>query len=280
MNWLILGNGDIGRRVARRVLAEGGSATICSRTDDKIPKGCQFLAVDLDQTIPALPPADYLIYTIPPPRETKIDERIRRLLASLGAGGPANFVYLSTSGVYGDCAGDWVDETRPPSPRTDRAQRRLDAEQQVQTWAQSRGCGYSILRVPGIYGPGRWPLKRLAAGTPIVRASEAPWSNRIHADDLARACLLAAKKGRGLYNISDGQPGCMSEYFLAVARAFGFPAPPEIGLDQAAEILNPMQLSFLAESRRLDIAKARSELGYRPVYPQLTIDPNTEKSGA
>lgn len=178
-------------------------------------------------------------------------------------------VYISTSGVYGDCGGDWVTEERPAQPLTDRAKRRLDAEQQLQSWADNQAARLSILRVPGIYGPGRLPRKRLQQQQPVLQPEQAPYSNRIHSHDLARACVLALDKGQGIYNISDGTPDSMSAYFLQCAQHLGLPQPPLIDRAQAQTQFSPALLSFYRESRRMNIDKARQELGYTPCYPDL-----------
>ena len=178
-------------------------------------------------------------------------------------------VYISTSGVYGDCGGDWVDESRTPAPLTDRAKRRLDAEQQLQSWAQTQNVRLVILRVPGIYGPGRLPIKRLQQAQPILDPALAPFSNRIHADDLATAVELALQQGHGIYNISDGTPDSMSRYFLLCAAHLGLPTPALMDWAQAEATFSPAMLSFYRESRRLNIEKARIELGFTPRYPSL-----------
>lgn len=178
-------------------------------------------------------------------------------------------VYISTSGVYGDCAGEWVDENRRPQPLTQRARRRLDAEQQLQAWAQRSGQRLAILRVPGIYGPGRLPVKRLQQGKPVLHPDQAPFSNRIHSQDLAQVCLLALDKGDGIYNVSDGSATSMSQYFLQCAEHLGLPQPPLINRTQAETQFSPALLSFYRESRRLNIDKARRELGFSPRYPDL-----------
>ena len=220
-----------------------------------------------------LPTADALLYYFaPPPAEGTTDSRLARLLAAIDPSHrPRRIVYISTSGVYGDCQGALVTEERPPQPLTPRARRRLDAEQTLLGWSEQHGCPVTILRVGGIYGPGRLPLERIRQGMPVLREEEAPPSNRIHADDLARICHCAAGRPgpSTIYNTSDGQHSTMTEYFLAVARAAGLPAPPQITLAEAREQLSPAMLSYLQESRRLDISKLRRELDYTFLYPTL-----------
>jgi nucleoside-diphosphate-sugar epimerase len=175
-------------------------------------------------------------------------------------------VYISTTGVYGDAGGAWVDEDCPPAPATSRARRRLDAEQTLARWAEPAGTQVIVLRVPGIYGPGRLPLERIRRGEPVLAPGECGYTNRIHAEDLVRVCVAAAQRGRpgAVYNVSDGAPGTMTEYLLAVADAAGLPRPPVVGLDQARRVMSPGMLSYLGESRRARRGAALSRSRERP----------------
>jgi nucleoside-diphosphate-sugar epimerase len=181
-------------------------------------------------------------------------------------------VLLSTTAVYGDCEGKWITEAQAVNPQTARGRRRLDAENVLQQWAQQHGVAYVILRVGGIYGPGRLPLARIKQGLPILRESESPYTNRIHQDDLASICVAAAERGKSgeIFNISDGQPSTMSHYFKAIASAVGLPQPPEVSLDEATRVMSAGMLSYLKESRRLDNRKLREQLGVELVYADLS----------
>ncbi len=213
-----------------------------------------------------------IYYFVPPPAHGVDDPRLHALLDAIGPQArPRRMVLVSTTGVYGDCGGMWVDEERAPNPQTDRTRRRLAAEQELRAWAQTRGAPFAILRVAGIYGPGRLPVERLQRGLPVLREAESPWSNRVHVDDLVAACLAAAdhdSSGR-IYNISDGHPTTMTDYFNCVADACGLPRPPQISLEQAKSVLSAEMLSYLAESRRLDNTRMRTELGVMLRYPTL-----------
>ncbi|MGJ8668023.1 MAG: NAD-dependent epimerase/dehydratase family protein [Oceanococcus sp.] len=222
--------------------------------------------MDSDDVLPQL--RGKLVVTLPPSAQGACDLRLRRLLPHLDK--VDTLVYISTSGVYGDCAGEWVNESRALAPITERAIRRVDAEQQLQVWAEQHKARLVILRVPGIYGPGRLPIKRLQEGRPVMHPEQAPFSNRIHADDLANSICLALERGRGVYNISDGEPDSMSRYFLLCAEHLGLPAPPLIDRASAEKTFSPALMSFYRESRRLDICKARAELGFSPRYPNLS----------
>jgi len=180
-------------------------------------------------------------------------------------------LYISTSGVYGDCSGAVVTEQTPLDPQTARARRRVDAENLLGEWGKHRNIPVVVLRVTGIYGPGRWPLARLKEGHPVLCEEEAGLTNRIHADDLANICLVAAEKASAgeFYNVSDGHPTSMTNYFNAVADAFGLPRPPQIPMEEARKVMTPLMLSYIVESRHMDNRKLLEELGVELQYPDL-----------
>lgn len=274
---LIVGCGDIGRRVARRLLAGGhgvlGLVASPTSADRLATLGIPARVLDLDQAgdaeLAGLAAARVL-WLAPPPAQGDGDPRLRRWLAAAAAP-PQRLLYLSTPAVYGDCGGRWIDEGEPMAPQTPRGHRRADAEAAVLD-AATRGWDTVRVRVPGIYGPGRLPLERLASGHPIVTEAEAPWSNRIHAEDLADALLVALQRGRSgtVYHLSDGHPSSMSDYFIQCARVLDLPEPPRVTLAEALASFNPALASYLAESRRLDTRRLRDELKFTPRYPQLS----------
>jgi len=275
----IVGCGDIGLRVAVLEQAAGRRVMALARSEATAlglaRKGIETVAGDLDrpESLRGLPSGvATLYYFAPPPPTGGDDPRLAALLVSLdGLALPRRVVYISTSGVYGDCGGAWVDEGWPMNPRSERGKRRAAAEACLSAWAGARGVEAVILRVPGIYGPGRLPMERIRRGVPVVREEESPWSNRIHADDLAQACFLAARRGRagGVYNVSDGNPSTMTDYFYRVADCLGFPRPPAVAMEEARASLGPGILSFLEESKRLDNRRMLEELGVVLRYPDL-----------
>lgn len=275
----IAGCGYTGLKVARHELERGARVQALVRSPAGAERlrtaGIEPLAGDLDDrtSLAALSLDGVLIYYfVPPPAYGVDDPRLRALLDAIGPHvRPRRVVLLSTTGVYGDCGGMWIDEERPPNPQTDRARRRLAAEQQLHAWAHTCDVPFAILRVAGIYGPGRLPIERLKQGSPVLREAESPWSNRVHVDDLAAACLAAADHdGSGrVYNISDGHPTTMTDYFSRVADACGLSRPPEISMVQAQTALNAEMLSYLSESRRIDNTRMRTELGVALRYPTL-----------
>lgn len=274
---LIVGCGDIGRRVAAIERAAGADPIGVVRSTGSFAEltrlGIEALQWDLDaRPTSALPARGRPLYWFaPPPAQGDRDPRLRAALDRLRSGPPTRVLYVSTSAVYGDCGGAWVDEQAPLAPRSDRGRRRLDAERALAAFARTSGCAVVILRVPGIYGPGRLPRERLARGLPVVRESECPWTNRIHADDLARIAVTAMARAPAgaIYNVSDGHPTTMTDYFLRCARLLGLPEPEQIPLAQAHARLTPAMASFLDESKRLLTTRVQRELGVRLRYPDL-----------
>ena len=271
---LIVGCGYIGRRVAtllgKRGRAVTGLVRSAASAGDLAGIGIETLQSDLDRdSLPPLAGFRDIFYFAPPPGDGDRDTRMMRVLAALGA--PRRIVYISTSAVYGDCGGAWIDEDQPVNPTNARGWRRFDAERQLSTWAQDHDVQWIILRVPGIYGPGKLPLARLRQGLPVLREEEAPYTNRIHGDDLAAICVAAmdSDKVDTVYNVSDGHPGNMTDYFFRVADAAGLPRPPVVARDEADAVLSAGMLSFLNDSRRMRNDRLLSALGIELQYPDL-----------
>ncbi len=278
---LIIGCGDVGLRVLPlvrrrwRVLALTSSP---ARRDELRAAGAVPLVGDLDDPsslgrLAGL--ADAVLHLAPPPGEGEGDPRTRALLRALARGGRMQrLVYASTSGVYGDCGGDCFDETRAVNPGTARARRRVDAEAQVRWFGRRSGACVSILRIPGIYAgnrPGGHPRERLARGTPVLVAADDAYTNHIHADDLARACVAALYRGRPqrVVHASDHSELKMGDYFDLAAELCGLPQPPRVTREQAATQLSPMLLSFMSESRRLINRRLTDELRLVLRYPTV-----------
>ncbi len=213
--------------------------------------------------------ADVVLHLAPPAGEGARDSRTMHLLAALSQGVlPKCFVYISTSGVYGDCGGDWIDETRVLNPQTGRAQRRVDAELQIRDWARRNGVGASILRVPGIYAENRMPLDRIRVSMPAIVADEDGYTNHIHADDLVRIIVAALRNGKPnrVYHASDDSQMKMGEYLDAVADAYRLRRPPRITREKAQRTLPDTLLSFMNESRRLNNGRMKKELKVKLRY--------------
>lgn len=277
---LIVGCGDIGLRLTRLCLDAGHEVTVVVRNPERAAAlratGLPVIVGDLDdgsRPLAGLPSAGATIfYFVPPPGGGVIDPRVRVFCGSIEPGEePAKVIYISTTGVYGDQGGAIVTEETPPSATTPRALRRLDAERLLSAWGEHRGVAIVILRVAGIYGPGRFPLERLQQGSPVLHAEESPYTNRIHADDLAAVCLAAAERaGHGdLFNVCDGETSTMTEYFDAVADAFGLPHPPRVTRNEGRQVMHPLLFSYFSESRRIDPRRMFERLGVVLRYPTL-----------
>ena len=261
---LIAGYGDIARRAAPRLEARYAVQPL-SRRDG--------FDLDRPETLAALQGADAVLHCAPPPGSGESDTRTTHLLAALAKGRilPARFVYVSTSGVYGDCGGARVDESRAVRPQTGRARRRVDAERQLALWCSERGVGLVILRAPGIYAADRLPLERLRAGAPVLRTEDDVYTNHIHADDLAGIVVRALEEAApaGTYNASDDSAIRMGDWFDLVAERAGLPRPPRIARAEAGGRIAPESLSFMSESRRLANRRMKEALGVRLRYPTV-----------
>lgn len=289
---LIVGCGDVGVRVLRQLQQSGllrtgpnshGLRVLAltsnpQRIRELRAAGATPLLGNLDDptTLGRLSGlADSVLHLAPPPLQGRTDPRTRALLQVLARRAPpSRFVYMSTTGVYGDCQGQWVSETRPVNPQTDRARRRVDAEQAVRAWARRTGTVATLLRVPGIYAPDREggdPRDRVRRGSPSLMSEEDGYTNHIHADDLARIALAALRHGAPLraYNTSDDGLLRTGDHYDRVADLCGLPRPPRITWAQARAQLSPMQLSFWGESRRLVNQRMKAELGVRLRYPTV-----------
>jgi nucleoside-diphosphate-sugar epimerase len=273
----IVGFGDIARRVAKRLQQQGMAVTGLVRRAEAAEAleamGIEPVVADLDDvaSLKALAVNDADVYFFAPPSSVdEQDHRMRNFLAAIAGQRPRKLLYISTTGVYGNSHGAWVNEQTPAHPNTERGKRRLDAEQQLQAFGQANNVPVVILRVGGIYGPGRLPLRQLESGRPVLTDEDSGYTNRIHADDLAMVCTVAMERGEGIYNVSDGKPGTMAQYFTDLAEALEYPIPERISLQQAREVLPAGMLSYLEESRRLDTSRLMDELGIKLEYPDLT----------
>mgnify|MGYP003385103097 CR=1 FL=1 len=275
---IIVGCGDIALRVSRLLKTRYHLFGLVRRSDrfaQLRAAGFTPLPADLDdrRSLHGLAGlADVVLHFAPPPNQGEYDTRTRNLLAALSRGSlPKRLIYISTSGVYGDCGGAHVSETYPLNAQTARARRRVDAEQQIRRWAKRNHVNASILRVPGIYAADRLPLARLRAGTPAIAASEDGYTNHIHADDLAHivvAALHHAKPNR-VVHASDDSELKMGEYFDAVADAHGLPRPPRLPRAEVERSVSPALWSFMNESRRLSNRRMKNELKVQLQYPAV-----------
>lgn len=279
---LIVGCGDLAMRVARLLgaryqlfgLVRNPLQMLKLREAGIVP-----ILGDLDKphSLQRLGGLPHIVLHFAPPADSEgkfsnADLRTRNLIQALSRGQlPCRLIYISTSGVYGDCNGEIVSETRTTHAQNSRAKRRRNAEIQLQNWAKRRGVRACILRVPGIYAADRLPLERIKKTIPAIIASEDTYTNHIHADDLARcvqAALRHAKPNR-IYHTSDDHHMKMGDYFDAVADAFHLPRPPRVTRAEAQKVLSPQRLSFINESRRLSNTRMKQELKVKLRYPTV-----------
>ena len=277
---LIVGSGDVACRILPRLAGRFRVFALlrdAARAAVWRAAGATPVLADLDDRaslgrIAGL--ADLVIHLAPPPGDGMMDRRTRNLLAALGRGKslPRRLVYVGTTGVYGDCGGARIDETRPLNPTNARAVRRVDAERRLRAWGRQHGVTVSILRAPGIYAADRLPLERLVKGMPALVDRDDGYTNHIHADDLAAACVAALRRGGAnrIYNAVDDSDLKMGEWFDRVADAFALPRPPRIARAEAERTLPPMLMSFMRESRRIGNRRLKNELELRLAYP--TVD--------
>lgn len=286
---LIVGCGDVGQRVARQLQTaaswnprHGPRVLALTSSPEKAQQlrtqGITPLSGNLDDVrslrrLRGL--AHHVVHMAPPPGQGVQDVRTASLLRVLAQGrGLRSVVYGSTTGVYGDCQGAWLDETRAVHPATDRARRRVDAEQRLLRFGKRSGTRVQILRIPGIYAPDReggTPRTRLLKGLPVLAAQDDVFTNHIHADDLAAITVAALWRGKPqrIYHASDDTQLRMGDYFDWAADLYGLPRPARVARAQAQHLLPPMTLSFMGESRRLRNARIKRELRVKLRYPTV-----------
>jgi len=277
---LIVGCGDVGLRVLRLLHGRWLVMALTSSPERRAAlraAGAVPLLGNLDEpaTLARLAGlADAVLHLAPPPSQGVQDARTLQLLRALARGSVQRLVYASTSGVYGDCRGAWVRESRALDPLTDRARRRVDAEASVRAFARALGVRATVLRVPGIYAldrEGGDPRERVRRGTPALEAADDVYTNHIHADDLARACVAALMRGPTLraIHVNDDSVLPLGDHLDRVADASGLPRVARVARAQAAQHFSAAQLSFLSESRRLDNTRMKRELRIALRYPNV-----------
>ena len=282
MQSVILGCGDIGRRVIKELLSQGhnntdiiGLVNSIESTERCAELGVIGLRFDLDNLNRNLSfcSISQVYYMIPPQKDGSTDQRTNVLLNHFTEAEikPEKVILISTTGVYGDCDGNWVTEKSDTNPQTGRGKRRLDSEQQWLAWGKTNHVSIVILRVPGIYAHSRLPRERIEKGIPVVRSEECGYTNRIHADDLALMCITAMQKGRPgeIFNATDGTPGKISEYLQEAAKTLKLKPLPEISMSEGKTILSSGMLSYLNESRKISNEKIITALNINLRYPNF-----------
>jgi nucleoside-diphosphate-sugar epimerase len=275
---LIVGCGYTGLRLAHRLRPRwhvSATARSADAAASLAAAGVDVVRADLDAplapgSLAQVADGAAIAYLAPPPDVGACDPRLANFLAALDPARPAVLLYMSTTGVYGDTRGETVTEDSPLAPSNDRSRRRVAAETAAQAWCGARGVRCAVLRVPGIYGPGRLPLERLQRGEPALRPQDAGPGNRIHVDDLVTACVAALERPvSGACNVTDGNPATTTEFLQRTAALAGLPAPPLVALSDAPGRISAGMLAFLRESRTVDNRRMREELGVELRYARL-----------
>lgn len=276
---VIAGCGYIGTRVARVWKDNGAEVTCLVRSAEHqaalasegfSTRTCSF---DEPAEIPTLDAVGSIVYYfVPPPGGGIADSRARNFCAALSqAASPARIIYMSATSVYSETGGGIVTEESPAEPHSAMGKRRLDAESAFRKYGAAAGVPIIILRVSGIYGPGRLPLMQISQGQPLLLEEESGPSNRIHADDLAMVCLASAERGEDgeIFNVSDGHPSSMTSYFNACADLLGYPRQPQVSMEEARRVMSPLMLSYVTDSRVVDNSRMLNNLGITLKYPGI-----------
>lgn len=280
MKIFIAGCGYIGERLAWLYRESGAEVTCMVRSPERLTRleadGFSGFTASLDDaaTLPLFDLSEsVLLYLAPPPGGGIADTRARNFIASIEEGArPAKIIYMSATSVYGESDGGAVTEESPAIPDSAMGKRRLDAETAFREYGAACGVPVVILRVSGIYGPGRLPLMQISQGQPLLNESESGPSNRIHADDLAAVCMAAVERGENgdIFNVSDGHPASMTTYFNACADALGYPRQPQVSMDEARRSMSPLMFSYVSQSRIVDNSRMLARLMVKLRYESLT----------
>ncbi len=274
---LVLGGGYSGRCLASLARAMGTPVLCTRRSLDAAEADLLFDSNGQEHLDPAvLEGVTHLLCTIPPDREGN-DPALSKLLATLRSLPLRWAGYLSTTGVYGDRQGDWVSEEDEPAPELDRSIRRLNCEA---AWQRS-GLPIQILRLPGIYGPGRSVLNGLQQGRARMIEKPGQVFCRIHVEDIAGACwhlMHRAEQGdsptpedAGVVNVVDDLPAPTADLLRHAASLLDCALPPLEPFDQIVDSMSPMAQSFWSENRRVSNHKLCQELGYPLLHPDYRV---------
>lgn len=275
----IIGCGDIGMRVGAVASSMNVQVYGFSRgtkfPHDTASAGITLSHYDLDSPescqIPDFKGAP-LLYLAPPPGGGKNDTRVANFVKTIKPGfEPAKIIYMSTTSVYGECGDELITEERTVNPSNHTAMRRYDAEQRFRSWCSEHSVPLVILRVSGIYGPGRIPMQRILSCEPLLNENEAGYTNRIHSDDLTQICIVAIEKGidGDIFNISDGETSKMNDYFNAITDLMGVDRLPQVSLEEGRKVMSPLMLSYMTESRRVSNSKMLEKLGIKLKYQTM-----------
>jgi len=275
---VIIGQGQLGHELTKRHLAADDSVISVSRTAHKnLSRAHQHLEADLDSLEKSLPIPEsiHTLYYLAPPSTIDLsDHRMTAFLSSTNCLSISHIIYISTSGVYGDSQGNWVTENSAVAPAAERAKRRLSAEQQLHDFQQAHDSSITILRCGAIYSSKTINLTRIQSNQkPVIKPEQAPYTNRIHLDDLTEVCwqaMLNPADNVEIYNVSDGQPSTTTDFAWLLSDLTGIKRSDIIDIYEANNYYSPAYMSYLLESKRLDISKLLNSLN--PCFKYQNIE--------
>ena len=268
---VVAGAGYTGQRLLKLLTGKSSRVVALSKASNLTLPGVESIQIDFDSESPnriEVGKNSRVCYFVPPGSDNAPEARIKRLFENVLDRLPVRVVLISTTGVYGNCDGGWVDETWPLNPQTDRALQRFMVEKYCSSWAERHGVSLAILRVAGIYGPGRVPTERLRQGFVLPKSQSGGFSNRIHVDDLAAICAAGlAGDATGAFNVSDGHPLRYRDYFDLVAEVWDLPKAEEDGENASGNSISPKMRSYLRESRKIVNRKLLESFSIELQYP-------------
>lgn len=268
---VVAGAGYAGQRLLKLLTGQSSRIVALSKASKLTLSGVESIQVDFDSDSPTrikVGENARVCYLVPPGSDNAPEARIEGFFEKVLDSLPVRVVLISTTGVYGDCDGEWVDETWPLNPQTDRALRRSIVEKYCSSWAERHGVSLAILRVAGIYGPGRVPTERLQKGFVLPKSQSGSFSNRIHVDDLAAICVAGlAGDATGAFNVSDGHPLRYRDYFDLVAEVWGLPKVEQDNESESRDPISPAMRSYLRESRKIVNRKLLESFSIELQYP-------------
>jgi nucleoside-diphosphate-sugar epimerase len=260
---VLVGSGYLGNYIIENIIKNKLPYKIVevARTKKNRPDQTESIKMDLDNDNLGLGFFENgrIVYMAPPSAASSEDNRIKNFLKNLEIIKIKQFIYISTSGVYGNCNGKEVDESYRVKPTTGRAKRRVSAESQLINYCKQKNINLIILRVPGIYGKGRLPIDRIKSGEPIIKKEESRVTNLIHVEDLARLVVAGLKIDNidmcEIINVSDGNPVLSTDYYETLSKLLGIKINNYITYKESKNIYSETRLSFLNESRVLNVDK-------------------------
>ena len=268
---VVAGAGYTGQRLLKLLTGQSSRIVTLSKVSNLTLPGVESIQIDFDSDSPSRVEVGEnarVCYFVPPGSDSAPEARIKRFFEKVLDGLPVRVVLISTTGVYGNCDGEWVDETWPLNPQTDRALRRLKVEEYCSSWAERHGVSLAIFRVAGIYGPERIPTERLRQGFVLPKSQSGGFSNRIHVDDLAAICAAGLTgDATGAFNVSDGHPLRYRDYFDLVAEVWDLPKAEEDGESESRNSISPTMRSYLRESRKIVNRKLLDSFSIELRYP-------------